>query len=303
MTLLVNTQLVNTPLNPRFWMPGEEGETRTYTRTSRDVYKDRWLTNVPDEVALLVSPVLAPHLAHRYELHIARPTDGTAPPSIGKLLDKVDYVVLDGLLDYLEKGEGDVLVGNVAYDWEVLTAALHRPDFNLISSQDGLLLLQKRVADVTDVDWAAITLMQSVTSAPAATPTSTQAEFSGRVGLVEASIEHVRDRRYRLHYVWLAREGMPQETPLFAVTHFVEAEQARILHIPTVALYPTTAWTLGELVSETFEVEFPETISPGVYTLVVGWYDSAHTFAYATDARSRVGDIVPVAVLEVLFFQ
>jgi len=301
-TLLLNIQLVNTPLRPVFYTQAVQSGWSSwgYKPTMRDALKNRWLTQVPDEAPILSSMMLASHLTRRYELHVQHPIDDTVPPPLGNLLDRVDYVILDGLLDYSEPAEGGVLFGDITYDWEALAVTLRRPDFGLISAQDGLLLFQKRTTAFSDTDWTALTLSQTITSAPARAVTSIQAEFVDKIGLVEASIEPVGDRRYRLRYVWLAREGISQATPLFAVTHLLEANEGRILHVPTVALHPTTAWTPGELISETFEVELAVTIPPGRYTLAVGWYDSAHVFAYTTDVRSQVGSRVPVGTLEVV---
>lgn len=301
MTLLVNMQLVNTPLSPGYWSSRTESGPfpPTYARTQRDALKDRWLArNVPAKAALVASPLLAPHLANRHELHVARPS-GNPPMPLAGLLDKVDTVVLDGLLDYVESNDRGEPVGDVMYDWEVLTAALRREDFGLVSAQDGLLLLQKRAAGIGDADWTTLTLAQFVTSTSQSQPAALQAEFAGAVGLVEASVTHVRDRQYRLHFVWLALDGISEHAPLFAVTHLAGTESARILHLPTLALLPTTKWVPGDLITEEFEVEIPEELPPGNYPLSVGWYDSSRVHAFRTDERSRVGELTLIGSLEI----
>ncbi len=73
---------------------------------------------------------------------------------------------------------------------------------------------------------------------------------------------------------------------------------ARFVHLPTLALQSTSMWQPGEIVRETFEIVVPADIPAGTYPLRVGWYDSANWFAFATDARSRVGNEVQVGVLE-----
>ncbi len=300
MTLLLNMQLVNTPLSPGYWSSRTESGLfpPTFARTQRDALKDRWLAqNVPAEAALVASPLLAPHLANRHELHVARPS-GNPPMSLVGLLDKVDYVVSDGLLDYVESNDRGESVSDVTYDWEVLTAALRREDFGLVSAQDGLLLLQKRAAGISDADWATLTLAQSVTATSQRQPAAFQAEFAGAVGLVEASVTHVRDRQYRLHFVWLALDGISEHAPLFAVTHLAGTESARMLHLPTLVLLPTTKWAPGDLITEEFEVETPGELPPGNYPLSVGWYDSSHAYAHNTDERSRVGELTLIGSLE-----
>ncbi|MBN1919715.1 MAG: DUF2079 domain-containing protein [Anaerolineae bacterium] len=296
MTLLVNMQLVNTPLSPGYWSSRTESGLfpPTYARTQRDALKDRWLAqNVPAEAGLVTSPLLAPHLANRFELHIAYPPDGTTPPDLAQLFARVDYVVLDGLLDYIECERGEEPVGDVTYDWEIAMAALNRQDYGLVAAQDGLLLLERRVVGITDTAWEDHVLLQAVTHAPAEILPAPQAEFAGAIGLVEASITPLEDRRVLLRYTWLALDGIASQPQLFAVTH-LEAENARILHVPTITMYPTTVWTPGELITETFEVQFPADIPSGQYTLTVGWYDSTQAFAFLTDEQSRVGAEVPV---------
>jgi len=296
LTLLVNSGLVNTPLSPRFYSqsPDQAILPWVYSRTARDMLKDRWLAqNVPEVVPLLASQMLAPHLTQRQALHVMVPLDDTEPLPLSELLDKVAYVVLDGLLDYVEPKGKDLLTGNVAYDWAALSA-LNRPDFGLVIAQDGLLLLQKRVEGITDTAWAEMTLEQSVTAELAGGSVVVRKEFGNAVGLVDISIIQLRDRLYRLEFVWLALEGIHDVPQLFAVTQPSGMAHARILHVPTIALYPTTAWTPGELITETFEVQFPADIRPGQYTLSVSWYNSADAFAFLTGEQSRVGVEAPV---------
>lgn len=301
MTILVNSQLVNTPFSPQFWSRRiDDGQVPwVYDRTERDALKDLWLmSNVPDEVSLLASTLLAPHLAQRRDLHVARPADGNPDPLLTDLFDKADYIVLDGLLDYVEQGAGDSLVSDVTYDWDVLTAALHRSDFGLINAWDGLLLFEKRPSAITETNWVERTLLQELTSG-AASVSPTYTEFESPIGLVESTVTHMHGRCYRLQYVWLALDGISENPPLFGVTELVGVDHARILHLPTIALHPTTAWQPGELITETFEVRLPEALAPGRYPLTVAWYDATHTFAYATDERSRTGASASVGVLEV----
>jgi len=36
--------------------------------------------------------------------------------------------------------------------------------------------------------------------------------------------------------------------------------------------YPTSAWSVGDVVSERRSVTLPDTIAPGTYSVIVGWY-------------------------------
>lgn len=297
-TLLLNMRFVSTPLRPRSWSEGfEEGVLWEYKRTSRDVVKDRWLTRyVPEEVPLLVSAFLGPHLANRHNLHIARPLDGTEGPDLGYLLDRVDYAVLDGLFDHV----GYWLGGDVTYDWEIISEILQREDYGLISGRDGLLLFQRRVDSIPDNVWAEMTLTQSVTVEPVNSSPTTLATFGDVVDLIDGSVTSLGERRYRFQYIWSAHQNISTDEHLFAVTYIVGIEDARILHIPTAIMQPVTTWSLDETITETFEIELPADIDSGRYEVKVGWYDSNHRSAYATDERSCVGDVVSVTSLEIV---
>ena len=297
-TLLLNTLLVSTPLSPSFWRGSDRGGLASwaYGRTSRDALKDRWLARrVPDEAPLLSSPMLAPHLAHRRELHIAVPTDGTEPPPLGNLLDQVDYVALDGLFEPAPIPGG----GFVGYDWPTLVATLVRPEFGLVSSQDGLLLLQRRPDGIADDDWLRMTLALSLDVRWPDEPPVLVAEFGEAIGLVEATVTPISPRRCRLRYAWLALSDPVGADPWLAVTELDGVADARILHVPTIALYSTTEWRQGEVIVEEFEVDLPDHVAPGEHTLRVGWYDSRQLYAYATDERSRIRQPIEAGILTV----
>lgn len=301
-TLLANVGLVNTPLSSRYraLAPDSGFLGLAYRRTSRDVLKDAWLAhNVPDGAPVLASMMLAPHLSNRQELHTAVPLDDTPPPPIASLLDVVDYVVLDGLLDYVEKAGRNTMSGNVTYDWLTLAAAIDCPEFGLVSAQDGLLMLQRRARDSVEAAWAEMTLDQSVVVEPGRESATPRAMFGDFIALVDASVTSLGDGRYRFRYAWSALRQLGDRAPLFAVTQLLDVANARILHIPTIALYPTTAWQRGDLVTETFKTGLPADLAPGEYTAAVGWYDSGNTYACATDERSRIGVTVELVTLDV----
>jgi uncharacterized membrane protein len=297
-TLLFNMRFVSTPLRPWGWSEGfEEGGLWEYKRTSRDRVKDQWLrSNVPDEAPLLASVFLAPHLANRHHLHVARPLDGTVGANLDDLLNTVDYAVLDGLFDHI----GFWLGGDVTYDWELIESILQRRDYGLVSSRDGLLMFKRRVDGTTDDAWAGMTLSQSVVVSKTVPSTTTVlATFTNLVDLSESSVVYLGNGRYRFQYIWVAREGITHADSMFAVTDVMGIEGGRILHLPTTFIHPTTDWLPGERIIETFEVELPTEVSSGPYVVSVGWYDGSLRSAYATDVRSRIGDLVPVAVLDV----
>jgi len=295
-TLLINLRFIVIPQPPKAWAKGfEEGPFWIYQRTSRDAVKDHWLNrHVPDDAPLVVSHFIAPHLVNRRHIYLPRPLDGTEGPGLDVLLKQVEYAVLDGLFDHpLWLG------GDVTYNWDTIAEMLRHQEYGLVSARDGLLLFQRRMSGISDSAWTEMTLTQSVTTESINSSPTIQATFADRINLIEGSVTPLGNRRYLLRYVWTMDEELSDDVSLFAVTHLSDIDQARTLHLPTTFLHPTPTWAPGEKVIETFEVELPRDIASGRYTVLVGWYDSSHRYAYATDGRSRVGDVIPVATLEV----
>ncbi|NBD36304.1 MAG: DUF2079 domain-containing protein, partial [Chloroflexi bacterium] len=296
-TLLINIRFIVIPQPPKAWAKGfEESPFWIYQRTPRDAVKDRWLDrHVPDESPLVVSHFLASHLVNRRYIYLPRPLDGTEGPGLDVLLEKVEYAVLDGLFDHpLWLG------GDVTYNWDAIAGVLKHPAYGLVSTRDGLLLFQRRISDISDSAWTEMTLTQSVATEPINSTPTIQATFAGKINLIEGYVTPLGNKRYLLRYVWTAGQGLSDDVSLFAVTYLSDTDQARILHLPTTFLHPTTTWAPGEKVIETFEVALPRDIAPGRYAVLIGWYDSGHRYAYATDGRSRIGDVAPVATLEVI---
>jgi len=318
--------LVDTPVNPLFWTspPGWGNDPRAYGATSRDAMKGRWLERVPDRAPIMASFFLAPHVANRSVLFLPQIRDyvdeGAAQALLDQRLGSVDYVVLDALFDYvapsmvpptsdsgiafisrsaLGGGHPEPVVGGVLYDSEAIKAVLSRSDFALVSAQDGLLLFRRRDVTSVDVEWEELLLTQSVEVETVAEPPHLAASFGDVIGLVETSVTPVAGDRYRLRYTWLALDDPGSADPWFAVTELDGVDDARILHVPTIALYPTTEWRQGEVIVEEFEVDLLDHVAPGAYALRVGWYDSGHVHAYATDERSRIDTLVDVGTLQV----
>lgn len=294
-TLLANAVLVATPLSPALWSEGLKSSwaLSAYGRSSRDALKDRWLRRyVPDEVPVLASPMLAPHLARRSVLHVPVPLDGTAAVPPEELLDSAEYVVLDGLFERTDIGGC-----RVGYDWEYVETTLHRSDFRVVSAQDGLLLFRRKPQQISEVEWDKVTLINSVTVEENEENAIPYTTFGDAIGLIDASWAHTFDGHILFRYVWSLVGDVGYSVPIFAVTELAGVDDARVLHVPTMALYPTTEWRQGEVIVEEFEVDLPDHVAPGVYALRVGWYDSGHVHAYATDDRSRVDESAEVGTV------
>ncbi|RMF26830.1 MAG: DUF2079 domain-containing protein [Chloroflexi bacterium] len=294
---IFNAGLVDTPLSPLFWvgMPGRGLDPWAYGRTSRDALKDRWVpAHVPPDLPLAVSTFLAPRLVNRPTLYLVRYRDEPPDPAslrLARRLDEVAYALPDALFDYAVPVKGAYIAGGVTYDLPAITLLLRDPAFGLVAARDGLLLFQRHPP-------AGRRLEQRV-ELIATDPSHLQARFGEAVGLVEAKVEPLGGRRFRLRYDWVALGSLADRPPLLAVSRLEGVDGARIVHLPTLALHPTTAWQPGQGVRETFEVRLPDEVAPGRYPLLVGWYDSSSPFAAFTDARSRVGDEVVVGTISV----
>lgn len=282
-TLVLNSYFVHTPLNPRFW--NSANKMMKYGHTTRDAFKDEWLaSNVPPEVPLATSRFIASHVVNRHTLYV---TD-----YFFEYVDEVDYVVPDALFDFMWIiGKGNFL-GGVTHDWGSIQWMMQRPDFGLITSQDGLLLFQRNASPEK-------ILHQHIEIIPVDDTPPLQANFGDFIGIVNTDVKIKGERRFLLTFDWLALQSLKDLPVLFAVSRLEGVDQARIVHLPTLSLAPTTTWDQKSLIREEFEVELPSGLPAGSYPLWVGWYYSNGMYAFATDDRSRIAPEVMTLEVQV----
>jgi hypothetical protein len=304
--ILFNILLVNTPLNPLAWkgVPEKELDLSVYVVSVRDRVKDQFLAeHVPPAVPLATSTFLAPHQANRETLYLVRYPD--EPPESTRLeqrLPQVDYVLADALFDWYRPMDDGSFVGGIAYDRTPIGIVMRDANFKLIESRDGLVLFQRNPppGDVLVQDVA-------VTSTGTLSP---RWMFGDALGLVDATITPAKtpapsapqgERRFRVTFTWVAMQDMGPQQDYVAVSSLEGVSGARMVHLPTYALHPTTQWQAGDIVQETFEVDIPPDVAAGQYRWRVGWYNMQHPLSYATDARSRLAgsDEVVVGTVEV----
>lgn len=288
-TALFNLALVDTPLNPRFWsgQPNAGLDPSVYGVTSRDPVKMQFLREqVPPDADIASSLFLAPHLTDRAVLYAIRyPTD-QLPPPLAELLPKVDYVVADALFDYRAiTPEG--FDGGAASEQAEIGQVLRDPAFGLVAARDGVLIFRRDAPP-------GMALAQTFEVLPDDGRAGI-ASF-GPIELLAARIDPLEGRRFRATFDW--RLDDPTLSAV-AVSRLEGVPDARIVHLPTYALLPTTEWRPDQVVRESFELELPADTPPGRYLWKVGWYDLGHSEAYATDERSRVGAEHSVITLEV----
>ncbi len=287
-TLLFNVAFVDTPLNPNFYAaaPGSAlgRDSSGYRIAARDQFKRDWLTAVPPDAVVLTDNTLGLPLVNRPTLYLAeqltRPLDA--------VIDEVDVALFDALFDFVWANAGRA--GDVAHDYAAIGQVMRNPDFRLAAAQDGLLRFERG---------AAAGLAAQVETRPGAAERPLLAQFDDAIGLVDVTIEARGNNRFQMQIDWTALRPLSSAPPLIAVSRPGGLANARIVHRPTLALLPTTAWPADQIVRETFEFTLPPDAAPGRYPLFVGWYDTDSLFAPATAARSRVGDEVQIGWLTV----
>ncbi len=292
--LIFQVLLVDTFLNPLYWLglPGYGRDPSQYGMTARDGMKDAFLAaEVPPDVPLSASMFLGTHLANRAILYAVRYPDDPGGERLPDILPQVDYVLADALFDWRQVVAGDVL-GGTPYEAREIRLLLLDPVFELVSARDGLLLF-------TFGAEAGQVLTQQVERSLAAELPSPIATFGAPgegIALLDAEIEPLGPRRLRATFTWTINGTEPLEHWYVAVSRLEGAEHARLVHLPTYVLEPTTDWQPGEVVRETFDVVIPADVPPGNYDWLVGWYVVGHSESYATDERSRMPDSAEAVV-------
>lgn len=116
-----------------------------------------------------------------------------------------------------------------------------------------------------------------------------RAKFGDQLALVGWSLHAAPDVKpgdtISLTIVWQAQQALTTDYAAFA--HLVDERDqgwAGDDHQPYDGLYPTSTWGAGEMVRDTFTLTVPGDTPPGLYDVLVGWYDPA------TQQRLPVGD-------------
>jgi hypothetical protein len=260
-----------------------------YGVTDRDRVKDRFLRDeVPAQAPLAASIFVAPHVADRDTLYLVRYETGERVRPFSDILSQVDYVVADALIDIRQRTPGG-MSSLTAGEQEQIGQALRDPHFGLVAARDGLLVFQRDASPSSS-------LAQLVTveqGSPAL-----QSSIGDTIGVVDARIQPLGERRYRATFRWTAGPSL-QGRSLVAISSLAGVPNMRMAHLPTFALLPTTEWQPGQVVAESFEVEVPQELAPGRYQWQAGWYDLSHPDSAATDARSQIGESLMVGEIVV----
>lgn len=290
LTLVFSILLVSTPLSPLFYLsqPGSGLglDDSGYGQTDRDSFKDAWLANeVPSDVSLTASDQLGFRLVNRpifYRNHMKF-------KEFEEVLPNVDFAIMDSLHDYALGTPDEIVEGGVSAEHEAIAHLLHNPEFQLIKAQDGLLLFGK--------EGSALTQTIQISDTPKPLPALTQ--FDSEITLIDVQIMPQGNHRYQLLFTWQALKDLNGRSPLIAVSQLENLPHTRIVHLPSLAMHPTTIWKENQLITETFDITFPKTIPAGDYPVSTGWYDTSNLFAAKTDEQSRLGDNFLVGTISI----
>jgi uncharacterized membrane protein len=271
-TLLFSVLFVQTPMSPTFYAYPYPGSLETPARgvDSRDQLKEKWLSAyIPDDAPVLADVFLAPHLSNRKILYTTFYTDGNLILSGEQLktaLRSVDFVAVDVFSNYFTP--------------QVLQQVMQNPGFHLQDSRDGLLLFSHNRSDFS---YSLITYKK---------PNYHDSlwNFENRIGLINAKTAVLGERLIELEFDWVALSNLGEFPPLLAVSRLDPAEETRIVHLPTSALYPTRQWAVGQVIHEDLTLVIENSVPPGKYSTKVGWYDMSSPYLRFTDYRSRIGD-------------
>jgi len=277
---IFNTLLVDTPLNPFFWigMPGEGLDPSVYGITPRDTIKDNFLQDVdlPPDAPLATSTLLAPHQINRETLYLVRYPEDPGAELLPMFLPLVDYVMADALFDYYIPIDETSYGGGVAYEREAIGLVMQDAAFQLVAARDGLLFF-KRGASSQEVLEQDIEVLENVTSTPLTL-------FGDEISLLNATFTPRDGQRLQATFDWFPVGAGPAQNYV-AVSELVGIEGNRIVHLPTYTLYPTSQWQPGQIIRERFDID-TSSIPAGTYNWRVGWYVLEHPYSYRTDERS-----------------
>ncbi|MBI5302824.1 MAG: glycosyltransferase family 39 protein [Chloroflexi bacterium] len=114
-----------------------------------------------------------------------------------------------------------------------------------------------------------------------------RADFNGVIALTGFDLPRVASAGAPIEIAlyWQAISEMERDYTVFV--HLLDANGniiAQADHQPQSGAYPTSIWDAGEAVRDPFALALPSELSPGKYTLRVGWYD------LQTGARLRLRD-------------
>ncbi len=283
LTLILNSFLVNSPLNVRFYQaqPGSGFGLDTlagYGRTDRDALKFLWMAPLQaSNQPMAADRSLARLVTNRSLLYLVPPENKPHE----ELLPQVDTVTVDALYDFalLDRNQ-NLLEGGVQTAFPTIGWLLNQPEWHLVRAQDGLLQFGHENAS----------LWQQVTTEPDDGQLEPVARFNDGLALLDASITPLGNDLFQMDCFWQAERPFAANASYFAVSRLEGLAHSRIVHLPTLAILPVSTWVPNTIIHESFVFTLPANTPAGHYAVKTGWYNANNPFASETDSRSRLGE-------------
>jgi hypothetical protein len=127
----------------------------------------------------------------------------------------------------------------------------------------------------TDLDTLHVESLTRVHTLPPAAR-ATAARFGDSIELAGYQMTQASDR-LNLTLYWRARTSVEKSYTVF--THVLETQNhvlAQSDSIPVAGERPTTSWTRGEVIEDTYELELPANLAVGDYPVEIGLYDAVN---------------------------
>lgn len=292
LTLVLNSTLINTPLNMRFYQaePGSGYGLDTlagYGRTERDNLKFSWMIPLQATTKPVAADRSLARLAtNRSILYLVPPENKPHE----ELLPQVETVVVDALYDFsLLDHNQNLIEGGVQTAWPTIRWLLNQPGWQLVRAQDGLLEFGRQE----------VFLPQQITAVVTTSQAEPMARFGNGVALLEAELVALDNTHFQLNFLWQIDSQLPPDTALFAVSHLEGLPHSRVIHLPTIGLAPVHDWAPKTAMHESLVFALPSDTPVGNYEVRTGWYDANSPWAAETDARSRLGEEVTVGTISI----
>jgi uncharacterized membrane protein len=243
----------------------------SFTIDERDKFKTEWLIeNVLQKVPIMSDTFLASHLTNREVLYRTTYLDTQKPltdEDLKQIFPHVDFLVFDIFSPYGK------------YDLNVKRAALASQQFGLINARDGLLLFGECEESLNQNIYFENGRYDHLL-----------ADFNQQIGLVESNIEKVCPKKYSLSLTWTVLGEVDNNLSLYAVSRVSGIDNTRIVHLPSLLIYPIATWEQNQMIHETVVFELPEETGEDNFDIYLGLYD--YSVNFITAEEQRIGDEV-----------
>jgi len=218
------------------------------------------------------------------DLRALKPTDGDDAITV-QLLDNLGHVIaqrdsyanVDMVFTSIWRPEDPASIQLQLPVPADVPVGLYHLDLGLFSSSRARF--DPILAQTASVPSAGLVQIAAFIVKPLGQSTSvTEASFGGFFGLQHATVNGGNKSvkpgaTVPVDLVWRSLTPASMDYTLFVQTLSAEGRLVAQQDGPPLdGRYPTSAWSVGDVVSERRSVTLPDTIAPGTYSVIVGWY-------------------------------